>query len=102
MDLWLGKTPWRRERLPTAVFWPGEFYGLCSPWARKESDVTERLSLPGGLPMQETGFSLWVWKIPPKKEMATHPTILPWKIPWTEEPGEYSPVRSQSQTPLSN
>ena len=23
------KTPWRRERLPTAVFWPGEFHGLC-------------------------------------------------------------------------
>ena len=22
-----------------------------------------------------------------KKEMATHPSILAWKIPWTEEPG---------------
>ena len=25
---WVGKIPWRRERLPTAVFWPGEFHGL--------------------------------------------------------------------------
>ena len=26
--------PWRRERLPTPVFWPGEFHGLY-PWGRK-------------------------------------------------------------------
>ena len=25
---------------------------------------------------------------PLEKEMATHPSILAWKIPWTEEPGE--------------
>ena len=25
---WIGKIPWRRERLPTPVFWPGEFHGL--------------------------------------------------------------------------
>ena len=35
----------RRERLPTPVFWPGEFQGLYSPWGCKESDMTERLSL---------------------------------------------------------
>ena len=40
-DLWVGKTPWRRERLPTPVFWPEEFHGLCSPWDHKESDTTE-------------------------------------------------------------
>ena len=34
----------RRERLPTPVFWPGEFHGLYSPRGRKESDTTERLS----------------------------------------------------------
>ena len=27
-DPWLGKMPWRRERLPTPIFWPGEFHGL--------------------------------------------------------------------------
>ena len=37
--------PWRRERLPTPVLWPGEFHGLYSPWGCKESDMTERLSL---------------------------------------------------------
>ena len=29
-DLWVGKIPWRRERLPTPVFWPGEVHGLYS------------------------------------------------------------------------
>ena len=33
--------PWRRERLPTPVFWTGEFLGLYSPWGPKESDRTE-------------------------------------------------------------
>ena len=26
-DPWVGKIPWRREQLPTPVFWPGEFHG---------------------------------------------------------------------------
>ena len=46
---WVGKIPWRRERLPTPVFWPGEFHGQrslagYSPWGCKELDMTERLS----------------------------------------------------------
>ena len=39
-DSWVGKIPWRRERLPTLVFWPGEFHGLYCPWGCKESDMT--------------------------------------------------------------
>ena len=39
----LGRSP--RGRLPTPVFWPREFHGLCSPWGRKELDTTEQLSL---------------------------------------------------------
>ena len=39
-DPWVGKIPWRRERLPTPVFWPAEFHGLYSPWGRKELDMT--------------------------------------------------------------
>ena len=42
---WVGKIPWRRERLPTPVFWPGEFHGVYSPWGHKESDTTEHPSL---------------------------------------------------------
>ena len=32
---------------------------------------------------------------PLKKEMATHSSILAWKIPWTEEPGGLQSMRSQ-------
>ena len=35
----VGKIPWRRERLPTPVFWPGEFHGVYSLWDCKESGV---------------------------------------------------------------
>ena len=44
-DCWVGKIPWRRERLPTLVFRPGEFHGLHGSWGRKESEKTKRLSL---------------------------------------------------------
>ena len=47
---WVGKIPWRRERLPTPGFWPGELHGLYSPWDRKESATTERFSVHTHLP----------------------------------------------------
>ena len=39
--IWVGKIRWRSEKLPTLVFWPGEFQGLYGPGACKESDTTE-------------------------------------------------------------
>ena len=41
-------------------------------------------SLPA---MQETWVQFLVWKDPLEKEIATHSSILAWRIPWTEEPG---------------
>ena len=32
---------------------------------------------------------------PPEKGMATHSSILAWRIPWTEEPGELQSMGSQ-------
>ena len=32
---------------------------------------------------------------PLEKEVATHSSILAWKIPWTEEPGRLQSVGSQ-------
>ena len=43
----VGKILGRWEWLPTPVFWPGEFHGMCSPRGRKESETTEQLSLSG-------------------------------------------------------
>ena len=44
-----------------------------SPWGRKESDTTERLHFQFSLSCME-------------KEMATHFSVLAWRIPWTGEP----------------
>ena len=41
-------------------------------------------------------------KDPLEKEMATHPSILAWRIPWTEEPGGLQSMGSQSQTQLGD
>ena len=37
-----------------------------------------------------------------EKEMATHSSILAWKIPRTEEPGRLQPMGSQSRIRLSD
>ena len=36
---------------------------------------------------QETGVRSLGQEDPLEKEMATHSSILAWRIPWTEEPG---------------
>ena len=50
------------------------------------------------------GSSLWWWQIFSYrlmwKEMATHSSILAWRIPWTEEPGSYSAWGCKSQPRL--
>ena len=52
---WVGKMPWRREQLPTPIFWPGEIHEMYNPWVRKKLE----------------------------KGTATHTSILAWRIPWT-------------------
>ena len=47
----------------------------CSPWGRDQLDTTERLHF----------HTL-------EKEMATHSSILVWRITWTEEPGRLHTV----------
>ena len=66
---------WRRKWQPTPVFLPGKSQGQrslvgCRLWGRTESDTTERLHF----------HAL-------EKEMATHSSVLAWRIPGTGEPG---------------
>ena len=52
--------------------------------------MAQRLKrLPG---IQET------WVGSQEKEMATHSSILAWRIPWREEPGRLQSMGSQSRT----
>ena len=45
--------------------------------------------------MQETRVWSLGWEVPLEKKMATHSSILAWKIPWTEEPGRLQSMGSQ-------
>ena len=68
-----------KEWHPTPVLLPGKSHGWrslvgCSPWGREESDTTERLH-----------FTFHFHAL--EKEMATHSTVLAWRIPGMGEPG---------------
>ena len=52
--------------------------------------------------MQETWVPSLGWEDTLEKEMATHSSVLAWRIPWTEEPGGLQSMGSQrSWTRLS-
>ena len=45
--------------------------------------------------VQETWVSSLGWEDPLEEGMATHSSILSWRIPWTEEPGGLQSMGSQ-------
>ena len=45
--------------------------------------------------MQETRVQSLSREDPLEKEMTTHPSILAWRIPWTEEPGRLQSMGSR-------
>ena len=71
-DPWVWKISWRREWQPTPVFLPGEsceqrsLVGYC-PQGCTESDTTDVTACMRAL----------------EKEMATHSSVLAWRIPGT-------------------
>ena len=78
---------WRRKWQSTAVFLPGKSYGQkglagFSPWGCKSRT---RLS----------DFTFTFQFDALEKEIATHSSILAWRIPWTEESGEPQSMGSQ-------
>ena len=52
--------------------------------------------------MLETWVQSLAWEDPLEKGMATYSSVLAWRIPWTEEPGELVHGVAKSQTRLSN
>ena len=62
---WIGKTPWRRDRLPTPVFGlPGDSDGI-----------------------ESAGFDPWVSKVPWRRAWQPTLVFLPGESPRTGEPG---------------
>ena len=45
--------------------------------------------------MQETWVQSLGWEDPLEEGMATHSSILAWRIPWTEEPGRLQSTGSK-------
>ena len=72
----IGKIPWRRERLPTPVFWPGESRGPYSPQGCKESHTTEWLSLHSLDPQAQEAPETFYASPVPKLESVISPRIL--------------------------
>ena len=56
-------------------------------------------SVVKNLPAMQEAQEMWVQSLgredPLEKEMATHSSILAWRIPWTEEPGGLQSMGSQ-------
>ena len=50
------------------------------------------------LAIQETQVQFLGWEDPLEKEMATHSSIITWKIRWTEAPGALVHEVTKSQT----
>ena len=60
---------------------------LPGPWSLKQQRIRLQCRRPG--------FHPWVRKIPLEKGMATHCSILAWRIPWTKESGGPQSMGSQ-------
>ena len=58
-------------------------------------------NMPAMQETQEMKVRSQGWEDPLEEEMAIHSNILPWKIPWTEEPSELQSTGSQRVGPKS-
>ena len=72
---------------------PGEGVGypLHYSWASLVAQTVKNLPA-----MQETRARSLGWKDPLEEGMATHSSILAWRIPWTEEPGRLQSMSLQT------
>ena len=59
-------------------------------WASLVAQLVKNLPAVQGTRVRFLG-----WEDPLEKEMATHSSILAWRIPWTEEPGRLQSTGSQ-------
>ena len=94
---------WRKKWQPTPLFLPGESLGRrslvgCHLWGCTELDTTEATlqQQPSNSAVKNLPAVQEMYKMPVRtlghedsleEEMATHSSILAWKIPWTQEPG---------------
>ena len=61
----------------------------------RKSGLPQGLSGKELLAVQETQVQALGWEDPLEEVVATHSSILAWRIPWTEEPGELWSIESR-------
>ena len=72
---------------------------LAPPWQGQRLWVFPVATLvKNPLVVQEMGVRFLGQEDPLQEGMATHASILAWRIPWTEEPGGLQSIASQSWT----
>ena len=65
-------------------------YQLQYSWASLVAQMVKNLPA-----MQETCVQSLGWEDPLEDEMAIHPSVQAWRIPWTEKPGRLQSMGSQ-------
>ena len=65
-------------------------YPLQHSWVSLVAQLVKNLPA-----MQDTWVRSLGWEDPPEEEMATHSSVLAWRIPLTEEPGRLQSIGSQ-------
>ena len=76
----------------------GDDSGWCADV--KEAKMVQLVRDPSANPeMQETRVQSLGREDPLEKEVATHSSVLAWRIPWTEEPGGQQSMGSQRVRP---
>ena len=80
---------WSELPFPSPGDLPNPRIELISPVLARKFFITSLVAqLVKNLPaMQDTWVRFVGWEDPLEKEMATHSSILAWRIQWTEEPG---------------
>ena len=78
IDIFVNMESWRRQWHPTPVLLPGKSHGQgslvgCSPWGCSRTRLSD--------------FTFTFHFHALEKEMATHSSVLAWRIPRTGEPG---------------
>ena len=68
---------------------------VCICIDRKRTGVSLALMVKNLAAIQETWIQSLGQEDPLEEKMATHSSILAWRIPWTEEPGRLQSIWSQ-------
>ena len=113
-DPWVGKIPWKRAQQPIPE--ADLMISFHSLWDQLHSRASASQQFPSYTSALQGGSSLvaqmiknlpamqdmWVqslgWEDPLEKGMATHSSILAWRIPWIEESVQLQSMGLQSRT----